>query len=147
MEQSQWTNLVVRLARSWIGTPYRHQASKYQVGCDCLGLVRGIYRKLYGDEPQAVPPYNMYWAEAAKEGHDPLKEAAQKYLMPISTPAITPAQVLLFRWNMTSPCKHLGIATSKDAFVHAYEAAGTVESPLIGVWKKKIAARFLFPMP
>ena len=28
----------------WIGTPYRHQASLKGVGCDCLGLVRGVWR-------------------------------------------------------------------------------------------------------
>ena len=30
--------------RAWIGTPYRHQASVKGVGCDCLGLLRGIWR-------------------------------------------------------------------------------------------------------
>jgi cell wall-associated NlpC family hydrolase len=33
---------IVAEARTWIGTPYRHQASLKGVGCDCLGLVRGV---------------------------------------------------------------------------------------------------------
>ena len=37
---------VVELARSWIGTPYVHQASVRGVGCDCLGLLRGVWREL-----------------------------------------------------------------------------------------------------
>ena len=35
---------IVAEARAWIGTPYRHQASLKGVGCDCLGLVRGVWR-------------------------------------------------------------------------------------------------------
>ena len=31
-------------ARDWIGTPYQHQASLKGAGCDCLGLVRGVWR-------------------------------------------------------------------------------------------------------
>ena len=42
---------IVATARSWLGTPYHHQASLRGVGCDCLGLVRGVWRELYGDEP------------------------------------------------------------------------------------------------
>ena len=35
---------IVAEARAWIGTPYRHQASLKGIGCDCLGLLRGIWR-------------------------------------------------------------------------------------------------------
>ena len=42
---------IVGAARGWIGTPYRHQASLKGVGCDCLGLLRGVWRELKGEEP------------------------------------------------------------------------------------------------
>ncbi len=48
---------IVAAARGWIGTPYRHQGQVKGVGCDCLGLVRGVWRDLYGAEPEAPPPY------------------------------------------------------------------------------------------
>jgi len=47
---------VERIARSWIGTPYVHQASVKGVGCDCLGLLRGVWRELVGAEPEKMPP-------------------------------------------------------------------------------------------
>ena len=50
-------------ARTWLATPYRHQASVKGWGCDCLGLVRGVWRQLYGAEPESVPPYRPDWAE------------------------------------------------------------------------------------
>ena len=39
---------IVAETRDWIGTPYRHQASLKGVGCDCLGLVRGVWRNVIG---------------------------------------------------------------------------------------------------
>ncbi|MFX9112545.1 hypothetical protein ABTN46_19735, partial [Acinetobacter baumannii] len=57
---------IVDLARSWLGTPYRHQSSLRGVGCDCLGLVRGLWRELYGREPEPVPPYRPDWAETGE---------------------------------------------------------------------------------
>jgi hypothetical protein len=41
--------LIVAETRAWIGTPYRHQASLKGVGCDCLGLVRGVWRAVIGE--------------------------------------------------------------------------------------------------
>ncbi len=76
---------VVAEARTWIGTPYRHQASLKGVGCDCLGLVRGIFRALHGAEPERVPPYTPDWAEAASD--EPLAQAAARHLAVIDKSA------------------------------------------------------------
>ena len=35
---------------------------KLGAGCDCLGLLRGVWRSLYGDEP-AVPNYRADWRD------------------------------------------------------------------------------------
>ena len=64
---------VVAIARAWIGTPYRHQASLKGVGCDCLGLLRGLWRERNGEEPEAAPPYSPDWAEAS--GSETLRDA------------------------------------------------------------------------
>ena len=54
---------VVAAARSWLGTPYHDQASLRGVGCDCLGLARGVWRDVVGTVPQAIPPYSRDWGE------------------------------------------------------------------------------------
>ncbi len=46
---------IVASARGWIGTPYVHQASTKGAGCDCLGLLRGVWREINGAEPESVP--------------------------------------------------------------------------------------------
>ena len=35
-------------------------------GCDCLGLVRGVWRDLYGAEPETPPPYTPDWGETGE---------------------------------------------------------------------------------
>jgi len=57
---------IVAKTRDWIGAPYQHQASLKGVGCDCLGLVRGVWRAVIGEEPERAPPYAPGWAEAGR---------------------------------------------------------------------------------
>ena len=73
--------LAVAEARRWIGTPYLHQASVCGAGTDCLGLLRGVWRAVHGDEPQAVPPYTADWAEPSRS--EVLLEAARRWLLEI----------------------------------------------------------------
>ena len=84
-------------ARAWIGTPYRHQASLKGVGCDCLGLLRGVWRALHGSEPEAMPAYAPDWAEAS--GTESLADAARRHLLEIAPDAALGGDVLLFRWR------------------------------------------------
>ncbi|MGH1577202.1 NlpC/P60 family protein [Planktotalea sp.] len=137
---------VVAIARSWIGTPYRHQASLQHAGTDCLGLLRGIWRTLYGSEPEVVPPYSQDWAEP--QGDEVLLRAALRYLEPQER-ALSAGDVLLFRMRAGSIAKHLGVcsrAGEESMFIHAYSGHAVTESPLSPPWQRKIAARFCFPL-
>ncbi|MEM6579602.1 MAG: peptidase, partial [Pseudomonadota bacterium] len=75
--QKRGTDIVAE-ARRWIGTPYRHQASCLGAGCDCLGLLRGVWRALYGDEPEQAPPYSRDWSEPSRD--EVLWRAAARHL-------------------------------------------------------------------
>lgn len=133
-------------ARRWIGTPYVHGASVKGAGTDCLGLVRGVWRALFNDEPEAVPPYSPDWGEPA--GEEVLMRAALRHLVPKDIDAAAPGDVLLFRMRDRSIAKHLGIqgrCGSDSTFVHAYSGHGVVESPLSAPWRRRIVARFEFP--
>ena len=66
-------------ARLWLGTPYVHQASCRGAGTDCLGRLRGVWRALYGAEPEAVPAYTPDWAEPV--GDEVLLRAGRRLLL------------------------------------------------------------------
>lgn len=135
---------MLALAQGWIGTPYRHQASLKGVGCDCLGLVRGIWRELYGAEPELLPPYAPDWAE--RGGEDRLMGAAKRHFLPLpGMEQAQPGDLLLFRWRADASAKHLGILAGPQHFIHAYEQAAVVCSALVPGWKRRIAGTFRFP--
>jgi len=137
---------IVTAARAWIGTPYAHQHATKGAGCDCLGLLRGVWRETYGAEPEAVPAYSRDWSEP--QADEALWRAAKRHLRPKPAFEAAPGDVLLFRMRDQGVAKHLGIQSAVGdlaTFVHAYSGHGVVESPLSRPWARRIVARFAFP--
>jgi NlpC/P60 family putative phage cell wall peptidase len=130
-------------ARGWIGTPYMHQASVKGAGCDCLGLVRGVWRAMYGDEPEAAPPYTPDWAE--RVGAETLLEAARRHLIAIDRNAAAPGDVMLFRMDARSPIKHAAILDEDARIIHAYWGRAVVRSRFAPWWRARWAVTFQFP--
>jgi NlpC/P60 family putative phage cell wall peptidase len=128
-------------ARKWIGTPYHHQASRIGAGCDCLGLVRGVWRALYGREPQIIPPY----APAAETSDNRLREALGRWLIEISKEDARPGDVLLFRWKTGAPSRHCGVQSDGCQFIHAYWQRAVCETSLTPWWQRRISAAYSFP--
>jgi NlpC/P60 family putative phage cell wall peptidase len=161
---------IVTEARSWIGTPYHHQASVKNVGCDCLGLVRGVWRAIVGPEPEAIPGYSNDWGEA--RGHETMLAAGRRHLIEIEPAKVGLGDVVVFRMRPGRVAKHAGILTEVCAlstpdlglfrdgpstllkmkerargltFVHAQEGGPVCEVALSPWWRARIAAVFRFP--
>lgn len=137
---------IVSAARGWLGTPYRHQASCKGAGCDCLGLLRGLWREVLGVEPETVPAYSMDWSEPA--GDEQLWRAAERHLRAKPLGEDAPGDVLLFRMRAQGVAKHLGVAAQvgvQATIIHAYSGHGVIESPLTPPWRRRIVARFELP--
>jgi NlpC/P60 family putative phage cell wall peptidase len=156
---------IVAIARSWLGTPYHHQASVRGVGCDCIGLVRGIWRELYGREAEPLPAYTRDWAEA--HGRETLLEAARRHLVEVPRLEARPGDVLVFRWRRGSLAKHCailatlplpacgervvvrgshpGAAIGSATMIHALEGAPVSEVALSPWWRRHLAGAFMFP--
>lgn len=138
--------LAVAEARLWIGTPYLHQASVRGAGTDCLGLLRGVWRAIYGKEPQPVPAYTADWAEPSRT--EVLLHAARRWLVEKPEQSAAIGDVLLFRMRDGSVAKHLGLQShvgTHPRFIHSYTGYGVIESSLSLPWQRRIAARFAFP--
>jgi len=137
---------VIDAARGWIGTPYVHQASAKGAGCDCLGLVRGVWRELYGAEPEAPPPYTPDWSERHwRDGGEPLLEAARRRLRARDQRRAEAGDVIVFRVVRDGPAKHCAIASDTDRFIHAYAGRAVVETWMNRWWRARIAGVFSFP--
>lgn len=148
-------NRVVELAREWIDTPYHHQGSLKGSGTDCLGLMRGIWRELYGGEPEMPPPYTQTWGDYDKQ--ETMLEAAERNLekvamAPNSARFIVrprevhwePGAVLFFRRLPGNVAKHCAVLTGSETMVHAYSGVGVRETS-VGIWDKHVAGIFRFP--
>lgn len=133
---------VVAATRRWLGTPYRHLASTCGAGCDCLGLLRGVWRDLYGAEPVAVPPYR---ADGGAPGEEDgaLRLAAERFLL-AETGALAAGQVVLFALGGRVEPRHCGITISAGRFIHAQEHLGVVEANLTAAWLRRMRGRFRF---
>ncbi len=139
----EYRTAIVAEAVSWVGTPYRHQGSLKGIGCDCLGLVRGVWRAVYGDEPEASPAYTPDWAEAS--GRETLAEAAARHMTAVAVNAAEVGDVLLFRWRENLPAKHAGILVDAGRFVHAHRGAAVAFAAFTPWWRRRTVFAFRFP--
>lgn len=137
---------IVASARGWLATPYHHQASVKGVGCDCLGLVRGVWREIYGCEPEAAPSYTPDWAE--RSGRETLKEAAGRHMSPVELRTASAGDLVLFRVVPNGPAKHaaiLGTQAGITTMIHAYAGYAVQETAYSEPWRRRAAFAFAFP--
>ncbi|MDI7775376.1 NlpC/P60 family protein [Asticcacaulis sp. EMRT-3] len=141
---------IVAEARTWLGTPYRHQMSLKGVGCDCIGLVRGVWREVVGPEPASLPPYSPDWAEVC--GQDWLLAGLGAHFQPVSVGQAQAGDVIAFRMKPGALAKHAailsagGLAASDARLIHAYWGHAVVESWLNPFWRQRVVGAFRFPL-
>lgn len=142
---------VIRATLGWMGTPYHHQASVKGVGCDCLGLARGVWREIVGPEPLdawggSVPAYSRDWGEVSRR--EVLAEAARAVgLIEIPVADATPGALILFRMLPKSVAKHCGILVSETEFVHARDGRRVMRCNYDRTWSNPRRAAFAFLYP
>lgn len=132
---------IAQLALSWVGTPYQHQASLRGVGADCIGVLRGIWRARFGEEPWHLPAYSPDWAATGSAAA--LWSALSAWLEPVEG-APQPGDVLGFAMRRKGPVCHVGVHAG-DVFVHAYSGRGVVATGFSAAWNARCRAVFRFP--
>lgn len=136
---------IVRVAREWIGTRWRHQAAQRGVGTDCVGLLVGVAYELGLGDARAESrdvDFNGYG-----RAPDPslLLRAANHYLEPAAGPEV--GGVLLMRF--ASNPQHFAIISQVSPLpyiIHAYaQARKVVENRVDTVWRQRIVRYYRFP--
>lgn len=135
---------IVAEARSWLGTPWHHQASVRGVGCDCAGLVRGVGNALGLMDCRPDGPGGDLFAGYGRKPEPRRMLRTLDYFMD-RRPAgvIEPGDVLLMRFNRDP--QHLAILTGEGTIVHALASAGgAVEHRLSPEWRARVVAAWRY---
>lgn len=93
---------VVACARSWINTPYQHQARLKGIGADCLGLVIGVSR----EKKIVAPDFDVQGYERQPDGKTMLRLCDQ-YMTPIPRHQMCAGHVVVVAYDAAPG--HMGI--------------------------------------
>lgn len=136
------SDAVVGAARAWLGTPYQHQASLRGLGCDCVGLVRGVWRDLGRGRLPAIAPYGRDWAETC--GAERLLAGLAAHFEAQAVDDRRTGLVAAFRWRPDAIAKHAAILTAEDRMIHVHEGIVVSEVSLGPWWRRRICGLFSF---
>jgi cell wall-associated NlpC family hydrolase len=136
---------VVREARGWIGTRYRHQGHAKGLGCDCGGLVYGV-----GLELGLLPSVDQL--PARFKGYPKLPSdmaaACADLLVPIQINSMRHGDVVLMKFNEQP--QHVAILGDYVhgglSLIHAYAPVRkVVESRMDESFRSLVLAAFSYP--
>lgn len=134
---------VVQEARRWVGTPYRHQAAVLHVGCDCIGLVRGVAARL-----GVLPVQDWRDVGAYSRTPSPLRMGAgmRRYLDPVTEPAAGDIAWIEWREGLPMHLAFLADGAAGRSLIHSYELVGrVVEHSFIGEWPARVQSWWRLP--
>lgn len=138
---------VVAEARSWVNTPFHHQAALKGVGCDCGGLVRGV-----GEAAGVMHIDPAVWRRHANYGRTPnprrMRRTLATFLHEIPPDQAGVADVLWLMWRKDLPM-HLAIVATygeRPTMIHALSDVGHVaEHGLTQDWRDRVDSVWRYP--
>lgn len=125
-------------AKSWVGTPYVHQARLKGVGVDCIGLVLEVGRNL------GVVDFDYADYSMMPDGVT-LMERVRKHFVPGGSPM--PGAIGVFKWRVHP--QHFcvfGECNGVLTIIHAWQRTDRcVEVSFDKVWRGRLASVWHFP--
>lgn len=137
---------IVAEAREWIGTPYHHLAHLKGVGCDCIGLLRGVWEAVNGPLPAPPPAYTPQWHLHQKESQLIQVLTTVYGFRQLTITCAPPVGSVLCFGVGKGPAHHAGIMTERGTFIHSIMQANKVEEvPLGAHWRARLRAVLDYP--
>jgi NlpC/P60 family putative phage cell wall peptidase len=109
---------IVAEALSWCGTPFHAGAAVKGAGCDCYGLVVGVWAALTGRQPQPLPCAYQPERTALRRVQDQMFVHLSGIAERGALWSTAPGDILLFAPD-GGTVVHCGILTAEHHFVHA----------------------------
>jgi hypothetical protein len=134
---------VVRVARTWIATPFIHQHRARGIGVDCAGLLIGVARELR----LVAPDFDVTGYGRAPVG-DSLRRYCDEHLE--RAPALVYGGVVLVAYENTAP-HHVGIVADCShgghSMIHAEgkRRRKVIETRLLFGRSLRFVAAYTFP--
>ena len=137
---------IVRIARTWIGTPSVHGASCKGVGADCVGLARGVWAEATGRALPKTGPIAPDWH--LEKGSGAILRAATEYADSVVEPEdALIGDFVLFRVNRNAGPQHLAIISEIyvatrwiKQIIHCDSRYGVVETSVSPTMQSGIVA-------
>ena len=129
---------IIEEARTWLGTPFKHQGRTKGRGCDCVGLLV--------ESAKDIPGFRF--KDDISYGHQPhtstILNQTSKYLEKITLAEAQPGDIVLLYFERDPT--HFGILTDKG-IIHAYAMGKreVVEHGFSKDWENRIVSVFKIP--
>lgn len=131
---------IVAEARTWLNTPFHHQARVKGVGCDCIGLPIGTYRAL----ELVDPAFDIAGYSRVPDGTS-IMAWCQANMVRVDREAMQPGDVVIIRYDRHP--QHIGILADYRhgglSIIHALERV--VETRLMFSPAMHFVAAFQLP--
>ncbi len=124
---------VIREARTWVDTPYIHQARVKHKGVDCVGIVIGIGRDL-----KLLPRDFEITGYSPTPVSNTMGGELDKYLDRIDKKSMRGGDILWMLYGGKYP-QHLAILTNDRTIIHANNKIGSCKEHILDEkWVKRI---------
>jgi NlpC/P60 family putative phage cell wall peptidase len=145
MQPSASRKALVEEAKTWVGTPYHHQAGVKGVGVDCAYLVARVGTGAGVLPSPTIPPYTIEWAMHSKSEFmldliEKFGGVKADYEWPL------PGDILTFQYGRAA--SHMGIMIDEKQFIHGHVGNGinrVVVNSLDGDFVKRLHAIYKYP--
>lgn len=133
---------IVAEAREWLGTKFAHQQACKGVGCDCIGLIRGVARNVGFTDPFVTGAARRFAGYSRSPNPESLREACAMFLSPILAQDAVEGDILVFRFERDP--MHFALITQMEPvpyMIHAHARARKVaENRIDSVWRSRVVA-------
>ena len=132
-------------ARRWLDTPFHHQDSVKGVGCDCIGLIKGVGTALQLVDYNPASPLAQAFANYSMLPNSRrMREGLATWLVEIPVPDAVLGDIYFMAWGREP--QHVALVTD-IGIIHSYSGVGkVVEHALDESWRRRIIASYRYPV-